>query len=252
MTRTSLTKTLRLCRRELAAMYGGPLAWVLAAVFFFLTGYFFYSDLTFFVLVGGGNQARGLWRYMFLDFRLVALLVLPLLTMRLFAEERKQGTLELLWTWPVRDSELLAGKFLAALVVYLGMLASTVIGPVVLYTLHPFAIAPVVAGYTGMALLGVAFIACGIAASTVTDSQVVAAMLAYGVLVFSWFATWNEAAIGERIAPILLQLSLFDHFYGFAQGMIDSADVVYLLAFATLFLFLALRSLGTRAWRGIP
>lgn len=250
--RTSLVKTVRICRRELAAMYGGPLAWVLAAVFFFLTGYFFYSDLTFFVLVGGANQARGLWRYVFLDFRLVALLVLPLLTMRLFAEERRQGTLELVWTWPVRDRELLAGKFLAAVIVYLAMLASTVIGPIFLYAMHPFAIAPMLAGYIGMALLGVAFIACGIAASTVTDSQVVAAMLTYGVLVFSWFATWNEAAIGERIAPILLQLSLFDHFYGFAQGVIDSADVVYLLAFAALFLFLALRSLGTRAWRGIP
>jgi ABC-2 type transport system permease protein len=252
MTRTSVGKALRVCRRELAAMCGGPLAWVLAAVFFFLTGYFFYSDLTFFVLVGGGNQARGLWRYVFLDFRLVALLVLPLLTMRLFAEERKQGTLELLWTWPVRDAEVLLGKFLAALLVYLAMLATTVIGPAVLYALHPFAVAPVVAGYTGMALLGVAFISCGLAASTVTENQVVAAMLTYGVLVFSWFATWNEAAIGERIAPILLQLSLFDHFYGFAQGVIDSADVVYLLAFAALFLFLALRSLGTRAWRGIP
>src|SRR4029450_4282240 len=103
-----------------------------------------------------------------------------------------------------------------------------------------------------MVLVGVAFISCGLAASTVTENQVVAAMLTYGVLVFSWFATWNEAAIGERIAPILLQLSLFDHFYGFAQGVIDSADGVYLLAFAALLRFLAWRSLGTRAWRGIP
>src|SRR5207244_3048407 len=139
--------------------------------FLLLTGYFFYSDLALFVLVGGANQTRGLWRFVFLDFRLVALLVVPLLTMRLFAEERKQGTLELLWTFPVRDGEVLAGKVLAA--------------------------------------------------------------------------------IGARIAPALLQLSLFDHFYGFAQGVIDSRDVVYLLAFAALFLFLAHRSLGARAWRGL-
>jgi ABC-2 type transport system permease protein len=107
----------------------------------------------------------------------------------------------------------------------------------------------VLAGYAGLVLLGVAFVACGAAASTVSENQVVSAMLAYGVLVFAWFATWNEAAIGERIAPALLQLSLFDHFYGFAQGVIDSRDVVYLLAFAALFLFLAHRSLGARAWR---
>ena len=76
-------------------------------------------------------------------------------------------------------------------------------------------------------------------------------MLTYGVLVFSWFATWNEAAVGEGLAPLLLQLSLFDRFYGFAQGVITASDVVYLLGFTALFLFLALRSLGARAWRGL-
>src|SRR5205814_8474829 len=180
-----MTKILLVCRRELASMCGGPLAWILAAVFLLLTGYFFYSDLALFVLVGGANQTRGLWRFVFLDFRLVALLVVPLLTMRLFAEERKQGTLELLWTFPVRDGEVLAGKFLAALALYLGMLAATAVGPALLYALHPFAVAPVLAGYAGLALLGVAFVACGAAASTVSENQVGSAMLAYGVLVFA-------------------------------------------------------------------
>jgi ABC-2 type transport system permease protein len=246
-----MRKTLAICRRELAAVCGGPLAYVLAAVFLLLTGYFFYSDLVFFVLVGGANQSRGLWRYVFLDFRLVALLVLPLLTMRLFAEERKLGTLEVLWTYPVRDRELLAGKYLAAFLVYLAMLGCTAVGPAVLYALYPFPPQPLLAGYLGMILLGMAFIACGTAASTVTENQVVSAMLTYGVLVFSWFITWNEAAIAERIAPVLLQLSLFDHYYTFTQGVIDSRSVAYLLAFTVLFLFLALRALGSRAWRGI-
>src|ERR671924_1041535 len=112
-------KAILICRRELAAMYGGPLAWVLAAAFSLLAGYFFYSDIALFVLVGGAHQTRGLWRFVFLDQRLVAMLVVPLITMRLFAEERKLGTLELLWTWPVRDADVLVGKFLAALVAYL-------------------------------------------------------------------------------------------------------------------------------------
>jgi gliding motility-associated transport system permease protein len=246
-----MRKAWLVCRRELASLAGGPLAWGLGAVFLLLTGYFFYSDVALFVLVGGANEARGLWRFVFLDFRLVALLVLPLLTMRSFAEERKQGTLELLWTLPVRDGELLAGKFAASAIVWLALLAATLVGPALLWLLHPFAPGPLVAGYTGLALLGLAFIACGTAASTVTENQIVAAMLAYGVLVFSWFATWNEAAIGEGIAPVLLALSLFDRFYGFAQGVIDARDVAYLVALTTLFLFLALRSLGSRAWRGI-
>jgi len=246
-----MRKTLVVCRREIAAMCGGPLAWVLAAIFLGLTGFFFYSDLALFVLVGGANQTLGLWRYVFLDYRLVALLVLPVLTMRLFAEERKLGTLELLWSFPVRDHELLAGKFLAALLVYLAMLAATAVGPAILYRMHPFAPAPMLAGYAGMVLLGAAFIACGTATSTMTENQVVSAMLTYGILVLSWFVSWNEAAIGELIAPLLLQLSLFDHFYGFTQGVIDSRNVVYLLAFAGFFLFVALRVLGARAWRGL-
>jgi ABC-2 type transport system permease protein len=244
-------KTLIVCRRELGTIFGGPLAYVLATVFLVLTGYFFYSDLTFFVLFGGMNLPEGFWRFVFLDYRLVVLLVTPLLSMRLFAEERRSGTLELLWTLPVRDPEVLAGKVLAAFLTYLVMLAATVVGPLVLYALHPFALAPMAAGYVGLILLGAAFIACGTATSAATDSQVVSALLCYGVLVFCWFFTWNEAAIGPSIAPLLLQLSLFDHFYGFAQGVIDSRDVVYLVAFTILFLFLALRALGTRAWRGV-
>src|SRR5207237_1058173 len=154
-----MRKAILVCRRELASMCAGPLAWVLGAVFALLTGYFFYSDLALYVLVGGGNETRGLWRFVFLDDRLVMLLVVPLLTMRLFAEERKLGTLELLWTYPLRDAELLAGKSLAALLVYLALLLPTAIGPAVLYALHPFAAAPVLAGYVGLVLLGVAFIA---------------------------------------------------------------------------------------------
>src|SRR3989441_1068857 len=152
-----MRKTVLVARRELAVTCGAPLGWILAAIFVLLTGYFFYSDLVLFVLVG----------------------------------------------------------------------------------------------YLGLALLGAAFVACGVAASTITENQVVAAMVTYGVLMLGWFATWNEAAIGERLATVLLQLSLFDHFYGFAQGVVDSRDIVYLLAFAALFLFLAHRSLGARAWRGL-
>jgi len=246
-----MSRTLAVYRRELYALYARPLGWVLACVFAVLAGYFFWSELAFFVLFGGSSLPMGLWRFVFLDFRLVALLVLPLLTMRMFAEERKLGTLELLWTLPVRDGEVLAGKFLAASVAYLLMLASTVVGPATLWLFHPFAVGPVLAGYCGMLLLGAGLIACGLAASAVTENQVVSAMLTYGVLVFLWFVTWNEAALSERVAPILLQLSLFDHFYGFAQGVIDFRHVAWLLAFTAFFLFLAHRALGARAWRGI-
>jgi len=244
-------KALVIARRELTSMFGGPLAWILGGVFAVLTGYFFYSDLTFYVLFGGADLATGLWRYVFLDFRMVAMLVVPLITMRLLAEERKLGTLELLWTFPVRDREVVAGKFLAALVAYALMLVPTLAGPAALYVMHPFALGPLVAGYIGMLFLGAAFIACGLAASAVTDSQGVSALLTYGVLVLSWFLAWNEAALSEHVAPVVVALSLFDRFYDFAQGAVDSRDVAYFLAFILLFLFLALRAVGARIWRGV-
>lgn len=246
-----MTKTLVVCRRELASLFERPLAWVLGAVFTLLAGYLFWSELAFFVLFGGASLPMGLWRFVFLDWRLITILILPALTMRLLAEERRQGTLELLWTLPVRDHELLLGKFLAAWGTYCLLLAATLVGPLVLHAFHPFAWPPVLAGYLGLALLGAVVVACGLFASAITEHQVVAVLITYGILVFLWFVTRNEAALGEVAALVLLQLSLFDHFYGFAQGVIALRDVVWMLAMTALFGFLALRALGARTWRGV-
>lgn len=246
-----MIKALAIARRDLRIMFGGTLAWTLVGAFTFLAGYLFYTDLTFYVLFGGGNLPAGLWRYVFMHDRLVALLVVPLVTMRLVAEERQHGALELLWSLPVRDRDVLTGKLVAALVVYLVMLVGSAIGPAVLWALHPYSLAPLAAGYVGLLLLGLAFIACGLAASCVGENQVVSAMLTYGLLLFLWFVSANEAALGEGFGWILVGMSLFDRFYGFAQGVIDLRDVVFFLAFTTLFVFLGLRALGTRAWRGL-
>jgi ABC-2 type transport system permease protein len=246
-----VTKGLAIAHCDLRILFGGTLAWTLVGVFTFLAGYLFYTDLTFYVLFGGGNLPAGLWRYVFMHDRLVALLVVPLVTMRLVAEERQLGTLELLWSLPVRDRDVLMGKLVAAIVVYLVMLGGSAIGPAVLWALHPYPLAPLAAGYVGLLLLGLAFIACGLAASCVGENQVVSAMLTYGVLLFLWFVSANAAALGEGFGWILMGMSLFDRFYGFAQGVIDFRDVVFFLAFTALFVFLALRALGARAWRGL-
>ena len=238
-------------RRELASYFGSWTAYVLLAVYLVLSGYFFYSDLAFFVTFGAQNLATGLWRFVFIDFRLVTLLVLPLVTMRLFAEERKLGTIELLWTLPVRDHQLIAGKFLAAWLFFLVMVALATIPFAVLWFYHPFDLGPPTAGLIGLILLGTAFIACGLAASTLTENQVVAAMVTYGILVFFWFMTWNEAVGNEELIRVLLLLSLFDHYYNFASGTVQTVDIVYFVVFLAFFLFASLRSLQSRAWRGI-
>jgi ABC-2 type transport system permease protein len=244
-------RVLVICRRELYAYFGSVVAYVLLAVFLLLSGYFFYSDLIFSILFGSFTLASGLWQIFFLDLRLVALLILPLVTMRLFAEEKKLGTLELLWTYPVRDGEIVLGKFLAAVLFYLAMLVPTAIGPAVFHHYHSFDVPPVVAGYAGVFLLGTAFIACGLFISSLTENQVISAMVSYGVLVLFWFLTWNEAAATQDIVQWLAGLSLFDRFVNFARGVVDSKDVVFFALFTAFFLFLTWQSLATRTWRGV-
>jgi len=239
------------CRRELRSFFTSYVAYVLLAIFFVLSGYFFYSDLSFFVLAGGHILPTGLWQYVFLDMRLCALLVLPLLTMRLFSEEKKLGTIELLWTYPVRDGEIIAGKFLAAWLFYIVMLVPTTINMVVLYQYYQFDVPPLLAAYLGMLLIGTSFIACGLFISSLTENQVLSAMGTYGVLVFFWFMTWNEEAVSMRLIGFLQGLSLFDRFFNFSRGVIDTRDIVFFVLFAALFLFFTQLSLNSRKWRGL-
>ena len=244
-------KFLVVCRRELRSYFTSYIAYILLAVFLLLSGYFFYSDLIFFVLFGGYVLPTGLWQFVFLDMRLCLLLVLPLMTMRLFAEEKKLGTIELLWTYPVRDGEIVAGKFLACWLFFLVMLLLTAINPVIFYQFYQFDVGPLLAAYLGIFLLGTAFIACGLFVSSLTENQVVSAMGTYGILVFFWFMTWNEEAASQSILQAMLRLSLFDRFYNFSRGVIDTRDVAYFVLFAMFFLFLTLQSLGVRKWRGV-
>jgi len=240
-----------ICRRELYSYFGSVIAYVLLAVFLLLSGYFFYSDMIFFILFGGFTLATGLWQFVFLDMRLVAMLVLPLLTMRLFAEEKKLGTMELLWTYPVRDGEIVLGKFLAAWLFFVVMLLLTAVGPLALHWYYPYDVAPVLAGYLGMLLLGTAFIACGLFVSSLTENQVVSAMVTYGILVLFWFITWNEEAGSYEVMQLLLGVSLFDRFFNFTRGVIDTKDVAFFSLFIAFFLFLTWQSLATRSWRGV-
>jgi len=121
---------LAIARKELALYFGSFLFYALATVFLLLAGYFFYTNLGFFVLMGGMSLPRGLWQYQLLDLQRLLLVLIPLFTMRLFAEERKLGTLELLWTYPVRDAEIILGKFLACLAVVTVMVGATIVYPI--------------------------------------------------------------------------------------------------------------------------
>ncbi len=238
-------------RKELILYFTSFVFYGLAGVFLVLSGYYFYTNLEFFVLMGGMDLARGLWQYEFIDMQQRLLVLVPLLTMRLFAEERKLGTLELLWTYPVRDGEIIVGKFLACVMVVTLLIAATALYPLTLTLVTPVDAGPLVAGYLGLVLLAAAFVACGLFLSAVTDSQLIAGAATYGVLLVLWALTWNEAALGASTLRALAPLSLFDRFHPFASGAVDTKNVVYFLLFMVTFLSLAFFALDARRWRGL-
>jgi ABC-2 type transport system permease protein len=238
-------------KKELRSYFTSLIAYVVLAVFLVLAGYYFYTDLALFVLWGGASVQEGLWQYLFHDIRLILLFTIPLLTMRLFSEEKKLGTIELLFTYPFRDIEILLGKYLACLTVFSVMLGFTVLYPILLAIVYQVELGPLVASYLGMFLLGSAFISCGIMVSSLTENQIVAALVTSGIIITFWFIDWNEAAVSPSVAVVLHHLSFFEHFYNFVRGVIDTKDVIYFMLFIFFFLFLTLRSLESRRWRGL-
>jgi ABC-2 type transport system permease protein len=248
-------KLLGLFRKELRSYFVSPLFYVVAAVFFVLCGFFFYTDLIYYVEYGFGLDILGNFWLMFLagapySISMVLLLVVPLLTMRQFAEEKKLGTIELLLTYPLRDSTILMAKFGAGAVVVLLLLAGTLLYPIFLQSLQTLPWSPMIPGYLGLLLLSLSFLACGLFISALTDSQVVAAIGTLGVLLLFWVMTWNEAATSAGLLRVLARISMFDHFETFAKGVIDIGDLAYFVFFFTFFNFLTLRVLDARKWRG--
>lgn len=237
--------------KELRAYFGLFLAYAIVAVALALAGFFFYTDLSLFMLLGGVNLERGLWEFFFHDVRFVLLLLVPVLTARAFAEEKKLGTLDLLWTYPISEASVLLGKFLAAALLLIAVLGLTTFYPLVLSWYHPHVSwQPLLAGYVGLFLLGLVFVSVGLFLSALTDSQAVAAMATLGILVLFWSLTWNEQAVNETFLHILLQISLFDRFYHFARGAIDSQEISFLAFFSLFFLVLTWQALRSRRWRG--
>lgn len=245
-------KTVAVVRKELASYFAGPLVYVVVGAFLWATGYQFYTTLTSYVTFGFGvNILENFWEDFFVNhvgFYLV--IVVPLFTMRLLAEERRLGTIELLYTYPLRDGEILLGKYLACLTVFLVFLGGTLIYPAIVYWIQPFDPWPFVARYVGVLLFLAACVACGLFISSLTESQVVASSCTFVLLLLFWNITWNEAAVTSSLVAILGQASTFDHFDTFARGIVDLRDVVYFVAFIGIFLLMTLQSMGSRRWRG--
>mgnify|MGYP001335237008 FL=1 len=245
-------RTIALMRKELASYFAGPLVYVVIGAFLGVTGFQFYTTLSSYITFGFGmNILENFWEEFFVNHvAFYLLIVVPLFTMRLLAEERRLGTIELLYTYPLRDHEIALAKFAACLSVFLLFLAGTLLYPAIVYAIQPFDPLPFVARYLGTVLLLAGCIACGLFVSSLTDSQVVASACTFVLLLLFWILTWNEAAVSSSIVTVLGQVSTFDHFYSFARGVIDLKDLTYFVIFAGFFFFLTLRSMESRQWRG--
>jgi ABC-2 type transport system permease protein len=250
--------------RELRAYFSSSIAYVVITMFLIITGYFFYNLIATFSVISFQAQANPMMarqynllninetvvRPLFGNISIIMLLMTPLLTMRLLAEERKAGTMELLLTYPVRDIEVVTGKFLACFTVFLAMIFSTFIYPALLVFLGEPELMPIITGYIGLILLGAAFIALGLFTSSLTENQIIAASLAFGILFVFWLMSYSVTLVSLALGQVISYIAITEHLESLAKGVVDTEDVIYYLIFVTLFLFLTLRSLESKRWRG--
>jgi ABC-2 type transport system permease protein len=248
-------------KKELRLYFTSPIAYVIIAVFFFISGLFFWSIFDFFSKASMQsmmnpqfgrelNVTDGVFRPLLSNVTVILLLLMPMVTMRLFAEERRSGTIELLLTYPVRDGAVLVGKYLAALALYGVMLLGTVVYAGIIMYFARIDWGPLLTGFAGLLLLGATFLAVGLFISSLTENQIVAAIATFGVLLAFWIIGWSADSVGGTWGKVLSHLSIIEHFDSFAKGVLDTRDVIYYVNFTILALFLALRSLEARRWKG--
>lgn len=238
-----------------------PILYVVSGVFLILVGLFFWQIVSFATIQSmqmlrfqGAlpqlNLTAMVFQPMFRNMHVILLLVIPLLTMRLLSEERKHKTIELLMTSPVTLGQLVAGKFLAVLALYLCLIGLTLYMPVLLSIWGGVDWPTVLSGYLGFVLVGAVYLALGLLASSLTENQVSAGVLTFGMNLGLWIVGWAAmTADGSGVQPVLNHLALTQHFDALLKGLISAASLVYGVSLAVFGLFLTHRVLDSSRWR---
>lgn len=226
-------------KKEFRSYFTSPTAYVMIGLFVFISSIIFYMNL-----------ASGTAEYNFnLSYMsLILVLVVPILTMKILADERKSGTEVLLITSPASLTSIVVGKYLAAFGVFLVMTAITFIYPIILAVLGEPSISEIVGGYVGFILLGAAFIAFGIFASSLTESQIIAAIVSVVGLLLMWLLQGIAPSLGGIWSKILSWFSLYSRTEDFFAGILSLGPVVYYLSFSAVFVFLTIRVIEKRRW----
>ncbi|MFZ2053261.1 MAG: ABC transporter permease subunit [Candidatus Aminicenantales bacterium] len=249
-----------IAKKEIKTYFSSPIAYVVIAVFLVLTGFFFYSALWWFnsqaiqmaqnpYYAQQMNINQMVYTPLFHNMSIILLLMLPLLTMRLFSEEMKSGTDELLYTSPLSVSQIVLGKYLAALVVLAAMLGLSASLSVFTFAFGNPELPQILNGYLGLFLMGSAFIAAGVFFSSLTKNQIVSAILTFGALLLFWILNWAAYSASGMWKGVLNYLSIFQHFDDMTRGILDTKDLVYYLSFAFFGLFLTHSVIQSRRWR---
>ncbi len=254
-----MTNILAIVRKDWRGYFSSPIGYVVIGLYSFIFGYFYVVGLNWFLRqsmqapgMGGGsmNINQQMIRYVFLNSTVIYLFVVPLITMRTFAEEKRSGTIELLMTSPVTDFQVIVGKFLGALSLYGATLAITLIHIAVLFRFGNPEWKPILSGYLGLLLLGGCFVSIGLFFSSVTKNQIVAGMFTFATLLIFWVIDWIGSFSGPTAQAVTSYLSLTGHVEDFLRGVIDTGHVVYYLSFITFGLFLTAKAVDSERWRG--
>lgn len=246
-------------RKEIRSYFVSPIAYLLLTMFALIFGFFFWNSLGFFVIRGMEAQMSGqtfpmnlnemIIRPLLSNVSVIGLFFIPMITMRLFAEEKRSGTIELLATSPVRDVEVILGKWLAALSLYACMLLFTALNFAFLFRYGHPDWKPLVIGYLGLLLQAGGLLAIGTFISTLTKNQIIAGAATFGVCLLLWVLDWVSGYETAMWAQVLSYLSVITHFESFGRGVVDSKDVVFYLSVIFLGLFFTVRSMESLRWR---
>jgi ABC-2 type transport system permease protein len=247
-----------ICRKELGSYFVSPVAYILLTMFGLIFGFFFWNGLRVFVMEGMEMQMRGqafpmnlnedIIRPLLSNVSVIGLFFIPMITMRLFAEEKRTGTIELLATSPVRDVEIIIGKWLAAMALYSCLLLFTALNFAFLFRYGKPDWKPLAIGYLGLLLQAGALLAVGTFVSTLTKNQIIAGAVTFAICLLLWIVGWVQYETATW-AQVLSYMSVIVHFESFSKGVLDTKDAIFYLTVIFVSLFFTARSMESLRWR---
>ena len=248
-----------ICRKELRSYFSSPVAYILLVMFAVIFGFFFWNSLGYFVNMAMEAQMEGeqfpmnvneqIVRPLLSNINVIGLFLIPMITMRLFSEEKRSGTIELLATSPIKDYELIVGKWLAVVVMYGLLLVTTMLDFFFLFRYGSPDWKPLAIGYLGLLLQAGGLLAIGTFISSLTKNQIIAGALTFGVCLLLWVLGWVSEYENATWAQVLAYMAVIPHFESFAKGVIDTKDVIFDATVIFLGLFFTGRSMESLRWR---